>query len=84
MQRDLKMVRAPAKTCPNLSRLFDDAGQGIALWDDLVAPEVEAGTLVPLTDTQLEGAGYHVVFPGRVLSPGACSMLSWLKEQVRG
>ena len=59
-------------------------GQGIALWDDLVAPEVEAGTLVPLTDTQLEGAGYHVVFPGRVLSPGACSMLSWLKEQVRG
>ncbi|MBL6841282.1 MAG: LysR family transcriptional regulator, partial [Pelagibacterales bacterium] len=32
-------------------------GQGIALWDDLVAPEVEAGTLVPLTDTQLEGAG---------------------------
>ena len=59
-------------------------GQGIALWDDLVAPEVEAGTLVPLTDTQLEGEGYRVVFPGRVLSPGACSMLSWLKEQVRG
>jgi LysR family glycine cleavage system transcriptional activator len=57
-------------------------GQGIALWDDLVAPEVEAGTLVPLTDTKLEGAGYHVVFPGEVLSPGARSMLVWLKEQA--
>jgi LysR family glycine cleavage system transcriptional activator len=57
-------------------------GQGIALWDDLVAPEVEAGTLVPLSDTKLEGAGYHVVFPGEVLSPGARSMLVWLKEQA--
>jgi DNA-binding transcriptional LysR family regulator len=57
-------------------------GQGIALWHDLVAPEMEAGTLVPLTDTKLEGAGYHVVFPGEVLSPGARSMLVWLKEQA--
>ncbi len=57
-------------------------GQGIALWDDLVAPEVEAGTLVPLSDAKLEGAGYHVVFPGEVLSPGARSMLVWLKEQA--
>lgn len=59
-------------------------GQGIALWDDLVAPEVEAGTLVPLSDTKLEGAGYHVVFPRKALSPGAHSILTWLKEQVRG
>jgi DNA-binding transcriptional LysR family regulator len=51
-------------------------GQGIGLWDDLVAPEVDAGTLVPLTDTKPEGAGYHVVFPGEALSPGARSMLA--------
>ena len=59
-------------------------GKGNALRDDLVEREVEEGTLGKITDKKLEGEGYHVVFPGRVLSPGACSMLSWLKEQVRG
>ncbi|MBG6148464.1 LysR family glycine cleavage system transcriptional activator [Labrenzia sp. EL_142] len=57
-------------------------GQGLALWDDLVAPEFEGGTLVPLTDIRLEGAGYHIVFPDGALSEGAGSMLAWLKEQV--
>ncbi len=57
-------------------------GQGLALWDDLVAPEFEAGTLVPLADIKLEGAGYHIVFPGGALPPGVRSMLAWLKEQA--
>jgi len=29
-------------------------GQGIALWDDLVAPEIKSGQLVELTDRKLD------------------------------
>jgi DNA-binding transcriptional LysR family regulator len=37
-------------------------GQGIALWDDLVASEFGDGTLVRLSDVRVENAGYFLVF----------------------
>ena len=56
-------------------------GQGLALWDDLVAPEIEAGTLVRVSDVWVENSGYYVVHPENTLSPGASSFLSWLRSE---
>ncbi|MBL6598909.1 MAG: LysR family transcriptional regulator [Alphaproteobacteria bacterium] len=38
-------------------------GQGLGLWDNLVGPEMEAGTLVAVSDIQLESCGYYVIHP---------------------
>ena len=50
-------------------------GQGIALWDDLVAPEFDDGTLVRLSDIRVENAGYFVIFTDRPMSQGAEAFL---------
>ena len=36
-------------------------GQGIALWDQLVTPEVNSGQLQPFSDIWLDGYGYYVL-----------------------
>ena len=54
-------------------------GQGIALWDDLVAPEFGDGTLVKLSDVRVENAGYFVLFTDQPMSQGAESFLEWLR-----
>ena len=56
-------------------------GQGIALWDDLVAPEFGDGTLVRLSDVRVENAGYFVVFTDRPMSQGAEAFLDWLRAE---
>ena len=56
-------------------------GQGIALWDDLVAPELNDGTLVRLSDVRVENSGYFVVFTDRQLSQGAGAFLDWLRVE---
>lgn len=38
-------------------------GQGIALWDALVEPEVQAGKLAYVSEIRLEDAGYFLVYP---------------------
>ncbi|MBO9448359.1 LysR substrate-binding domain-containing protein [Ruegeria sp. R14_0] len=53
-------------------------GQGVALWDDLVIPEIEAGTLVRVSDVWVETSGYYVVFQKASLSAGAIAFLDWL------
>jgi LysR family glycine cleavage system transcriptional activator len=57
-------------------------GQGIALWDDLVAPEFGDGTLVRLSDVRVENAGYFVVFTDQPMSQGAESFLEWLRTET--
>ena len=57
-------------------------GQGIALWDDLVAPEFGDGTLVRLSDVRVENAGYFVVFTDQPMSQGAESFLDWLRAET--
>mmetsp|Transcript_27245 Transcript_27245/g.49891 ORF Transcript_27245/g.49891 Transcript_27245/m.49891 type:complete len:288 (-) Transcript_27245:20-883(-) len=57
-------------------------GQGLALWDDLVASEVEAGTLIRVSDIQVEKAGYYVVQSAESLSRGANSFMKWLRSVV--
>ena len=41
-------------------------GQGLALWDDLVAPEFQDAKLKALTNTHLLTSGYFAIFPGIV------------------
>ena len=57
-------------------------GQGIALWDDLVAPELSDGTLVRLSDVRVDNAGYFVVFTDRQMSQGAGAFLDWLRTET--
>lgn len=48
-------------------------GQGIALWDELVTPEIENGDLVFLSDVRLESFGYHLVYPNGRPGEGDCA-----------
>ena len=53
-------------------------GQGIALWDDLVASEFGNGTLVRLSDVRVENAGYFLVLTDQPMSQSAEAFLDWL------
>ena len=53
-------------------------GQGIALWDDLVASEFGDGTLIRLSDVRVENAGYFLVFTDQPMSQSAEAFLDWL------
>jgi LysR family glycine cleavage system transcriptional activator len=57
-------------------------GQGIALWDDLVAPEFGEGALVRLSDVSVKNAGYFVLFTDQPMSQGAESFLKWLRTET--
>ena len=60
-------------------------GQGIALWDALVTPEVENGDLVFVCDERLENFGYHLVYPNGRLDEGnggAISFRHWVLAQA--
>ncbi len=56
-------------------------GQGIALWDDLVAPEIDDGTLVRLSDVGVKDAGYRILFTERPMSQSAEAFLDWLRAE---
>ena len=56
-------------------------GQGIALWDDLVASEFGNGTLVRLSDVRVENAGYFLVFTDQPMSQSAEAFLDWLRVE---
>jgi LysR family glycine cleavage system transcriptional activator len=53
-------------------------GQGIALWDDLVAPEIISGQLVELTDRKLDTSGYYIVFTKDPHATQVKAMIDWL------
>ena len=56
-------------------------GQGIALWDDLVAPEIDDGTLVRLSDVGVKDAGYRIWCTERPMSQSAEAFLDWLRAE---
>lgn len=37
-------------------------GQGLGLWDDLVAPEISAGQLIKLSNVALDDSGYTLCY----------------------
>ena len=53
-------------------------GQGIALWDDLVTPEIISGQLVELTDRKLDTSGYYIVCTKDPHSAQVKAMIDWL------
>ncbi len=57
-------------------------GQGIALWDDLVAPEIISGQLVELTDRKLDTSGYYLVFTKEPHAIQVQAMIDWLFAQT--
>ena len=57
-------------------------GQGLGLWDAMVQPEFDQGTLIPVSDVWLEDAGYHIVTPAPGLKPAAEGFLQWLKQEA--
>jgi len=59
-------------------------GQGLGLWDLLVEPELQAGTLVAVSDTWLDAAGYYLVYPKTPLSRGAWQFLEWIRAEAQG
>lgn len=59
-------------------------GQGLGLWDLLVEPELRAGTLVAVSDTWLDTAGYYLVYPRTPLSRGAWQFLEWIRAEAQG
>ena len=57
-------------------------GQGIALWDDLVTPEIKSGQLVELTDRKLDTSGYYLVFTKDLHAAQVQAMIDWLLVQT--
>ena len=58
-------------------------GQGIALWDDLVASEIKSGQLVELTDRKLDTSGYYLVFTKVPHAAQVQAMIDWLLAQTQ-
>ena len=58
-------------------------GQGIALNDALVAPEIEAGKLAKLSPIQLDDYGYFLAYaPGALADPNLAALVDWLVLSV--
>ena len=57
-------------------------GQGIALWDDLVSPEIETGKLIKISDVSLESAGYYLIKNAKPQTSEIIDFLKWLKTEI--
>jgi LysR family glycine cleavage system transcriptional activator len=59
-------------------------GQGVALWDKLVRSEIDTGKLVYLSDIELKGFGYHLVYHNKnSLSGAAKQFRNWVIKEVK-
>jgi LysR family glycine cleavage system transcriptional activator len=59
-------------------------GQGVALWDKLVRSEIDTGKLVYLSNIELKGFGYHLVYHNKnSLSGAAKQFRNWIIKEVK-
>lgn len=59
-------------------------GQGMAINDRLVAPELEAGTLCRLSEVEMQSFGYHLAIPADAMdNPDAAALVNWLKSSAQ-
>jgi LysR family glycine cleavage system transcriptional activator len=58
-------------------------GQGVALWDNLVASEITSGQLLELTNLKLETSGYYLVFTKDPHETQVQAMIDWLSAQAQ-
>ena len=58
-------------------------GQGVALNDALIAPELSAGRAHRLCDTELADYGYFLAYPpGSMANPDIETFRDWIRHQV--
>lgn len=58
-------------------------GQGIALWDALVEPEIRSGELVYVSDIWLDEYGYYLVYPnGAPNRPDSKAFRDWIIREA--
>ena len=58
-------------------------GQGIALYDRLVADELAAGRLFRISDVELGNYGYHLAYPpGALDTPGLRAFRDWILAEA--
>jgi len=58
-------------------------GQGVALWDKLVRSEIDAGKLAYLSDIELKGFGYHLIYHNNnTLSSTARQFRNWIIKEA--
>ena len=58
-------------------------GQGIALNDDLIEPEIQAGKLYRLSSIELKDYGYYLAYPAAIVTnPDAEVFADWLKHTL--
>ena len=59
-------------------------GQGIAINDRLVQPEVDARTLCRISEFEMQNYGYHLAIPADALNnPDTAALVAWLKSEAR-
>jgi DNA-binding transcriptional LysR family regulator len=57
-------------------------GQGIALWDNLVSPEINSGNLHYLSNIQLDEYGYYIRVKENILENDTVKLFfKWIKEE---
>ena len=60
-------------------------GQGIAINDRLIQPEIDAGTLCRISEVEMPNYGYHLAIPADAVSnPDTEALVSWLKASAEG
>jgi DNA-binding transcriptional LysR family regulator len=60
-------------------------GQGIALNDDLIGPEIDAGRIVRLSDHQIDEYGYFLVHePDALINPDVAAFAEWILSVAEG
>ncbi|WP_282609215.1 LysR substrate-binding domain-containing protein [Pelagibius sp. Alg239-R121] len=58
-------------------------GQGVALNDSLVAPELSAGRLFPISDIALDNYGYYLAYPkGALGNPDLRDFRDWILSEA--
>jgi LysR family glycine cleavage system transcriptional activator len=58
-------------------------GQGLALWDALIEPELISGALVYVSDVRLDAHGYYLVHPNGVPgTPVLKAFRSWIVQEA--
>ncbi len=59
-------------------------GQGLALNDQLVEPEISAGQLIQVSTVSLENYGYYLVYPkGSLENPALMAFRNWIISEAR-
>jgi len=58
-------------------------GQGLGLWDDLVAPEISVGQLVKVSNVALDDSGYTIVLPRAARHAAANAFIDWIRAEAQ-